>query len=77
MSDDRRPPGTSVLLIFLAGAAAGAAVALLTAPKSGRQLRESIREWARDQKVSAASSRAVRAARRAFDEIVGDDASEG
>jgi hypothetical protein len=36
-------------------------------------MRESIRGWAKDKAGSARGARAVRAARRAFDEIVGDD----
>ena len=47
MSEDRGPSGGSLLLAFLAGAAAGAVVALLTAPKSGRDMRESVGSWVR------------------------------
>ncbi|HUC42493.1 MAG TPA: YtxH domain-containing protein [Candidatus Sulfotelmatobacter sp.] len=73
MSDDRGSSGGTLLLAFLAGAAAGVVLALLTAPKSGREMRDSIRGWAKDKAGSARGARAVRAARRAFDEIVGDD----
>jgi len=40
--------GSTVLLAVLGGAAAGAAVALLTAPKSGREMRAQISEKVRD-----------------------------
>lgn len=43
MSDDRGSLGTS-LLIFLAGAAVGAAVVALTTPKSGPELRADLRD---------------------------------
>lgn len=43
MSDDRSSLGTS-LLIFLAGAAVGAAVVALTTPKTGPQLRGDLKD---------------------------------
>jgi gas vesicle protein len=67
MSEDRGPSGSSILLAFLAGAAAGAVVALLTSPKSGREMRESVGSWARNSGARDAVERAVRAARDAFD----------
>ena len=36
---------SKIILAFLAGAAAGAVVSLLTAPKSGRELRADLREF--------------------------------
>jgi YtxH-like protein len=39
--------GTSVVLAFLAGAAVGAVAALLTTPKSGPEMRATIRDWAK------------------------------
>ena len=49
MSDDDKSIGTgTVLLSFLAGAAVGAGVALLVAPKTGEELRGKIRELADD-----------------------------
>lgn len=42
--------GASCLLAFIGGAIAGAAVALLTAPKSGAETREMIREYVDDLK---------------------------
>jgi gas vesicle protein len=67
MSEDRGPSGSSLLLAFLAGAAAGAVVALLTSPKSGREMRESVATWARKSGARDAMDRAVRSAREAFD----------
>jgi gas vesicle protein len=67
MSEGRSVSGGNLLLAFLAGAAAGAVVALLTTPKSGRAMRESIADWAREHGVSDAVARATRAARDAFD----------
>ena len=55
MSDDRGVSGRTLLVAFLAGAAAGAAVALLTSPKNGREMRETVGSW-------------IRAAREAIDE---------
>jgi gas vesicle protein len=68
MSDERGVSGGNLLLAFLAGAAAGAVVALLTAPKSGREMRESVGSWVRSGGPRDAVDRAVRAAREAIDE---------
>lgn len=43
---DRNPSAGTVLGAFLLGGAVGAAIALLTAPKSGRETREDVSEWA-------------------------------
>ena len=49
MSDNENGLSTgTVLLSFLAGAAVGAGLALLYAPKSGRELREQISDLAED-----------------------------
>ena len=42
MSEERGSVGTS-LLVFLAGAAVGAAIVALTTPKSGSELREDLK----------------------------------
>ncbi len=47
MSDDRCSAGT-LLGAFLLGGLVGAAVALLTAPKTGKETREEIARWAQD-----------------------------
>ncbi|PYT18390.1 MAG: hypothetical protein DMF51_00070 [Acidobacteria bacterium] len=39
MSDASRPGAAGLILAFLAGAATGAAVTLLTAPRTGRETR--------------------------------------
>jgi len=67
MSDERGVSGWSLLLAFLAGAAAGAVVALLTAPKNGREMRESLGSWVRRSGAGDAVNRALRAAREALD----------
>jgi len=67
MSDERGVSGGSLLLAFLAGAAAGAVVALLTAPKNGREMRESLGSWVRRSGAGDAVNRALRAAREAID----------
>jgi len=69
MSEDRNVSGSSLLLAFLAGAAAGAVVALLTAPKNGREMREALSSWVRRGGPDEAVRRAVRAARGAFDDV--------
>jgi len=47
-NDDRGAGAGTLLLAFLVGAAAGAAVALLYAPASGRETRERLGEKARE-----------------------------
>jgi gas vesicle protein len=75
MSDHSHYSGAHLLIAFLAGAAAGAAVALLTAPAPGREARESVRGWAKDAQgrvervpraVRSAYTEAARAAKDAF-----------
>ena len=39
--------GTTVFVAFLAGAAIGAVAALLTTPKSGSEMRATLRDWAK------------------------------
>ena len=48
MSDDRGNALGGLVVAFLAGAAVGAAVALLTSPKSGPEMRESLANLGRD-----------------------------
>ena len=57
MSDDGAGAG-SVLLAFLVGAVAGAAVALLYAPATGRETREFLGEKAREGRDRAAEAAA-------------------
>jgi gas vesicle protein len=67
--------GGHVLLALLGGAAAGAAVAFLTAPRSGVESRQRLRglaEEARDTvgRVPVAVKKATEAAREAFNEAL-------
>ena len=48
MSDDRGYSAGSVLLAFIAGGIVGAGVALLTAPQTGSETREKIKDLADD-----------------------------
>ncbi len=72
MNENRGYNGTHLVLAFLAGAATGAIVGLLAAPKPGRETLETIREWGREvgQKAGRAATRAARAARDAFGEAL-------
>jgi gas vesicle protein len=68
MSEDRGTSGAGLLLAFLAGAAAGAAVALLTTTKTGREMRASVKDWATGTRGREAVERVARSVRDAFDE---------
>ena len=48
MSDDRDSGASGIILSFLVGGVVGAAVAILFAPRSGRETREMISERFRD-----------------------------
>jgi len=83
MNDTHRSPTTGLVLAFLAGAVSGAVVALLTAPRSGRETRGRIKGLARDAAgrgvrfppaLNEAYTRAAEAARRAFVEAFGPPA---
>ena len=56
--DDRSGGAGTVLLAFVLGAIAGAAVAFLTAPASGRETREYLGEKAREGRARAAEAAA-------------------
>jgi len=86
MDEMHRTNPATVLLAFLAGAVTGAAVALLTAPLSGRETRSRLKGLARDaagraphlpEALSAAYERASRAARQAFNETLEGRPSSG
>lgn len=73
MNDNTGFSGGQILMAFLGGAAAGAVVALLTAPQSGAKTREQLRDRALASADSAtrfpkAIQGAVGAARDAFGE---------
>lgn len=72
---DRAFSGSHVLVAFLAGATAGAVVAYLTAPRSGRETREELKKLGRNfagtaQKVPTAIRSASTAAAEAFTETL-------
>jgi gas vesicle protein len=58
MADEETGGAGGVLLAFLIGALGGAAVALLYAPKSGRETREFLGEKAREGRARAADAAA-------------------
>jgi gas vesicle protein len=66
-NDERGAGGGTILLAFLVGAAAGAAVALLYAPAPGRETRERLSEKAREGARRAGD--AARAGRDVIDAI--------
>jgi len=79
MDEIHRSNPAAILLAFLAGAVSGAAVALLTAPQSGRETRSRLKDLAKDaagraahvpEALNAAYEQASRAARRAFIETL-------
>ncbi|MBI5056588.1 MAG: YtxH domain-containing protein [Nitrospirae bacterium] len=53
MNDDRGFSAGSVLLAFVLGGVVGAGIALLTAPQSGKETREKIKEFADDTRKKA------------------------
>jgi gas vesicle protein len=84
MAETRSTSGLQLLIAFATGAVAGAAVAYLTAPRSGKETREALQAWAGEARTSAARlPRAVRsavdrgthAAKEAFAESYREDAS--
>ncbi|RII26387.1 MAG: hypothetical protein CXR31_11915 [Geobacter sp.] len=71
MSDNENGVSTgTVLLSFLAGAAVGAGLALLYAPKSGRELREQISDLAEDavDKIKEYTKEAQEKVKSSFEE---------
>lgn len=79
MRDECTDSGAQLVLAFLAGGVVGAAVALLTAPRSGSEIRGTLRGWARDAQgtavrvpdaLRAAYHEASEAGRRAFNEAL-------
>ncbi|ANM31846.1 hypothetical protein ABI59_23245 [Acidobacteria bacterium Mor1] len=83
MKDDYS--GAHLLIAFLAGAAAGAAVALLSSPKTGSENRDSIAGWAKGAQGKAgkvpgairnASRDAAKAATEAFTKTLKDETAQ-
>jgi gas vesicle protein len=85
MKDDNAYTGAHLLISFLAGAATGAAVALLMAPQSGTESRTMIKGWAHDAQdkaarvpraVKSAYSEATSAAKKAFADSFAEEQQE-
>ena len=75
MSESKTYCGKHMFMAFLGGAAAGAAVAYLTAPKSGRETREQIGGYIKagadkGRSLPAAAKAAGGAAAEAFRETI-------
>ena len=77
MTETRSFNGLQLLIAFATGAAAGAAVAYITAPRSGKETREALQGWAREARdkasriphaVREAVERGTHAGREAFSE---------
>ena len=65
MVETRSFSGLQLFIAFATGAAAGAAVAYLTAPRSGKETRDALQVWAREARDKA--SRIPRAVREAVE----------
>lgn len=75
MNEGNNGNGGRMVAAFLGGVAVGAGVALLTSPRSGRENRQQIAEYARSGKDKAgrvphAANAAADAARKAFTEAM-------
>lgn len=77
MSNDGRFGSMHLVVAFLAGAVAGAVVAVLTTPRSGPEMRDSIKDWARAAGGEGRFQRATRAAREAFTESFREPTGSG
>jgi gas vesicle protein len=84
MTQTRSFSGVHLLTAFITGAAAGAAVAFITAPRSGKETREALQVWARDVRgkavriphaVGQAVERAARVGKEAFSESFGGNSA--
>jgi len=84
MTDTRGFTTLQVFTAFVTGAVAGAAVAFMTAPRSGKETREALQGWAQDvrskavripQAVGHAVDRATQAGKEAFSESFGNNSS--
>ena len=53
MTDTRGFGGSHLLIAFVTGAAAGAVMAYLTAPRSGKETREALQSWAQEARNKA------------------------
>lgn len=78
MSDRQGFGGAHLMLAFLGGAAIGAGVALLAAPKSGRETREQLGDYVasgkqRTKQIPEAVRAAGSAAREAFSDTMQEE----
>ncbi len=78
MSEARGFSGGQIALAFLGGVAAGAAIGVLTAPRSGRETREELNGYLRRGKEKTARlpeavKSATGAAREAFGEVMAEE----
>ena len=67
MSEPRDSNLSTLLLAFVAGAAAGAVIALLTTSKTGKEMRASVGSWARSGRGREMAEQAAKSVRDAFD----------
>jgi len=65
MYETRSFSGMNCTMAFAAGALVGSIVAILTAPRTGRETRDALNTWTRD--ISDKASRLPRAVRQAVD----------
>ncbi|HJQ98443.1 MAG TPA: YtxH domain-containing protein [Candidatus Polarisedimenticolaceae bacterium] len=65
MYETRSFSGMNCTMAFIGGAVVGSIVALLTAPRTGRETRDALNYWTRD--VADKASRLPRAVREAVD----------
>jgi gas vesicle protein len=65
MTETRGFNGLQLLIAFATGAAAGAAVAYMTAPRTGKEARAAMQGWAKDARTKA--SRIPQAVREAVE----------
>lgn len=68
MDDDRGSGGLAILGAFILGGLVGAGIALLTAPKSGRDTRDQVGRWA-SEKYGKAGEKLSQVGERVRDEV--------
>jgi gas vesicle protein len=68
MDDDRGSGGLAILGAFILGGLVGAGIALLTAPKSGRDTREHVSRWA-SEKYGKAGEKLSQVGERVRDKV--------
>jgi gas vesicle protein len=85
MTETRNLNGMQLLIAFTTGAVAGATVAYLTAPRSGKETRAALQHWAQDARnrasrlphaVREAVGRGSQAGKEAFSESYRGDGDQ-